>query len=108
MENSRISLVPTLELLNWTLSDIRSLDSLLGNNLEIEILYSSDCAGLISSKPLAQLNITLLLIANDSRTVGGLGLSLDSSDIFRNTETKELSLFPISLEPEAIISGLLF
>ena len=75
--------MPTLELLNGTLSEIRSLESLSGNNLEIEILYSRDCAGLISSKPLAQLNITLLLIANDSSTVGGVGLSFDSSELLR-------------------------
>ena len=100
--------MPTLELLNGTLFEIRSLESLSANNLEIEILYSRDCAGLISSKPLAQLNMTLLLIANDSSTVGGVGLSFDSSELLIKTATKELSLLPISFEPEAMISGLLF
>ena len=59
----------------------------------------------MSSWPSPQLNITRLLIANDSRTVGGVGFILLFSNVFKKTDTKELSLFPISNEPEAIISG---
>ena len=59
----------------------------------------------MSSWPLPQLKITRLLIANDSSTVGGVGLILLFSNVFKKTDTKELSLFPISNEPDATISG---
>ena len=59
----------------------------------------------MSSWPSPQLNITRLLIANDSRTVGGVGFMLLFSNVFKKTDTKELSSFPISNEPDEIMSG---
>ena len=59
----------------------------------------------MSSWPSPQLNITLLLIANDSRMVGGVGRILLFSNVFKKTDTKELSLSPISNEPDAMTSG---
>ena len=50
--------------------------------------------------------MTLLLIANDSRTIGGVGFILLISNVFKKTDTNELSLSPISVVPEAMMSGL--
>ena len=103
--NSLINFVPVLELLYEVAFEIRVLVSFSVIDLEIERLYLRDWFDPISSWPFPQLNITRLLIANDSRTVGGVGFILLFSNVFKKTDTKELSLFPISNEPDAIMSG---
>ena len=81
--------------------------SFSSNTLEIERLYWRVCSGAMSSLPAPQLKIALLLIANDSKMVGGVGLLFESTETFNSTDTKELSLSPTSVVPEAIISGFL-
>ena len=103
--NSLINFVPVLELLYEVAFEIRVLVSFSVIDLEIERLYLRDWFDPISSWPSPQLNITRLLIANDSSTVGGVGLILLFSNVFKKTDSKELSSSPISNEPDATISG---
>ena len=68
--NSRISLRPTLEELYGTDDEIRSLPP---EDVPIRILYDSPAAASISSDPVPQENIALVLTANAVSAVGGSG-----------------------------------
>jgi len=80
--NSLINFVPVLELLYEVVLEIRVLVSLSVVFLEIKRLYLRDWSDPMSSWPSPQLNITRLLIANDSSTVGGVGFILLFSNVF--------------------------
>ena len=97
--------MPVFELLYEVALERRVLISFSVITLEIERLYLRAWFDTMLSWPSPQLNITRLLIANDSSTVGGVGFKLSFPNVFKKTDTKELSSFPISNEPEATISG---
>ena len=92
----------TLEELYGTDDEIRSLPP---EDVPIRILYDSPAAASISSDPVPQENIALVLTANAVSAVG-VQVLVGPELVFRYTCEKVLSAFPISVVPLVTRSGM--